>query len=365
MDTTCGAAPKSIAARRMSIFGVALASDDTVPSIVRECVAFMERANGLRTKGLYRVSGVKSRVEYICGEFENERVPDLADESTTNIASVLKLYIRQLPTPLLVTSLYADYIRLGKVSRAACGSTHGAELHGRPVLGARARRSMPRTHRANAQNQSDHPTILAPPLATNDMVRLDAALARSAQVRVGQPDDGAEHGPGARAHAHGERGEGQPAQAARRRAPPGEGDRAHHRGRLPHLRRARGGRVQPLREHARRELRPRPLDRQRCVTPSAVHLLADAERQSATPDLLKSHNNITNIALDEDGGSSLGNVVRFRRAVDTSSSENETCARSPGIVYERQSSVIPIMRPMTTAVDEDNSLIVKGDDSYV
>ena len=98
----------------MSIFGVPLASDE-VPFIVRECVEYIERENGLRTKGLYRVSGVKSRIEYICGEFENERALDLSDESTTNIASVLKLYIRQLPTPLLTSELYTPYIQLAKV----------------------------------------------------------------------------------------------------------------------------------------------------------------------------------------------------------------------------------------------------------
>jgi hypothetical protein len=42
-------------------------------------------------------------------------VPDLSHETTTNIASVLKLYLRQLPEPIIMSSIYDRMIAIGKV----------------------------------------------------------------------------------------------------------------------------------------------------------------------------------------------------------------------------------------------------------
>jgi hypothetical protein len=42
--------------------------------------------------------------------------PDVSNESATNIASVLKLYMRQLPEPLLDAKLYDAFLAAVKVS---------------------------------------------------------------------------------------------------------------------------------------------------------------------------------------------------------------------------------------------------------
>ena len=63
-------------------------------------------------QGLYRVSGVKSKVEKICQAFENGAdLVDLTDIHPNVIANVLKLYLRQLPESLLTSKLYPEFIR--------------------------------------------------------------------------------------------------------------------------------------------------------------------------------------------------------------------------------------------------------------
>ena len=63
-------------------------------------------------QGIYRVSGLKSRVEKLCQAFENgAQLVDLTDQHPNVIANVLKLYLRQLPEPLLTFRLYSEFIK--------------------------------------------------------------------------------------------------------------------------------------------------------------------------------------------------------------------------------------------------------------
>ena len=68
-------------------------------------------------QGIYRVSGVKSRVEKLCQAFENgAHLVDLTDVHPNVIANVLKLYLRQLPEPLLCFRLYSEFVRFAVFS---------------------------------------------------------------------------------------------------------------------------------------------------------------------------------------------------------------------------------------------------------
>ena len=65
--------------------------------------------------GIYRVSGVKHKVEKLCQAFENgAELVDLTDINPNVVANVLKLYMRQLPEPLLTFSLYPEFIRIAE-----------------------------------------------------------------------------------------------------------------------------------------------------------------------------------------------------------------------------------------------------------
>ena len=62
---------------------------------------------------------MKSKVEEICGKFERSDGSDdipLDDVNPMNLASVVKLYLRKLPDPLLTFEAYDDFVKFGKVS---------------------------------------------------------------------------------------------------------------------------------------------------------------------------------------------------------------------------------------------------------
>ncbi|XP_009869333.1 PREDICTED: minor histocompatibility protein HA-1, partial [Apaloderma vittatum] len=70
-------------------------SSDGIPFIVKKCVSEIEK-RALKTKGIYRVNGVKTRVEKLCQAFENgKELVELSQASPHDISNVLKLYLRQ------------------------------------------------------------------------------------------------------------------------------------------------------------------------------------------------------------------------------------------------------------------------------
>ncbi|XP_076827329.1 rho GTPase-activating protein 29 isoform X2 [Brachyhypopomus gauderio] len=93
-------------------------SPDGVPFIIKKCTSEIEnRALGI--KGIYRVNGAKSRVEKLCQAFENGKdLVELSDLYPHDISNVLKLYLRQLPEPLILFRYYNDFIGLAKESQS-------------------------------------------------------------------------------------------------------------------------------------------------------------------------------------------------------------------------------------------------------
>ncbi|KAM3865833.1 rho GTPase-activating protein 29-like [Diretmus argenteus] len=104
---------------RLQLFGIDFAqaaknSPDGVPFIIKKCTSEIE-SRALNIKGIYRVNGAKSRVEKLCQAFENGKdLVELSDLSPHDISNVLKLYLRQLPEPLILYRYYNDFIGLAK-----------------------------------------------------------------------------------------------------------------------------------------------------------------------------------------------------------------------------------------------------------
>ncbi|XP_072172828.1 rho GTPase-activating protein 45-like [Diadema setosum] len=104
---------------KMNVFGVNLTehlrvTNREVPFILTKCISEIDK-RALTVKGIYRVAGLKVKVEKLCQTFENGA--DLVDLSETPphlITSTLKLYLRQLPEPLLTFDLYPDFIAAAK-----------------------------------------------------------------------------------------------------------------------------------------------------------------------------------------------------------------------------------------------------------
>ncbi|XP_068599602.1 rho GTPase-activating protein 45 [Brachionichthys hirsutus] len=106
---------------RLQLFGrefsqVASCASDGIPFIITKCISEIER-RALKMKGIYRVNGVKTRVEKLCQAFENgKELVELSQCSPHDISNVLKLYLRQLPEPIIPFRLYNSLMGLAKES---------------------------------------------------------------------------------------------------------------------------------------------------------------------------------------------------------------------------------------------------------
>ncbi|KAM4575331.1 rho GTPase-activating protein 45 isoform 2-T2 [Fundulus diaphanus] len=117
---------------RLQLFGrdftqVASCASDGIPFIITKCISEIER-RALKMKGIYRVNGVKTRVEKLCQAFENgKELVELSQCSPHDISNVLKLYLRQLPEPIMPFRLYNTLMGLAKESLQSEGDTPEGE----------------------------------------------------------------------------------------------------------------------------------------------------------------------------------------------------------------------------------------------
>ncbi|KAG8003556.1 Rho GTPase-activating protein 45 [Nibea albiflora] len=117
---------------RLQLFGrdfsqVASCASDGIPFIITKCITEIER-RALKMKGIYRVNGVKTRVEKLCQAFENgKELVELSQCSPHDISNVLKLYLRQLPEPIMLFRLYNNLMGLAKESLQSEAETQEGE----------------------------------------------------------------------------------------------------------------------------------------------------------------------------------------------------------------------------------------------
>lgn len=117
---------------RLLLFGrdfsqVASCASDGIPFIITKCISEIER-RALKMKGIYRVNGVKTRVEKLCQAFENgKELVELSQCSPHDISNVLKLYLRQLPEPIMPFHLYNHLMGLAKESLHSEEAAEGEE----------------------------------------------------------------------------------------------------------------------------------------------------------------------------------------------------------------------------------------------
>lgn len=78
----------------------------TVPLLVTKCIQAVEIHGGLEKEGIYRISGRQSNLDQLKNEFErDEEVVELDSKDVFTIASVLKVYLRELKQPLFNLSM--------------------------------------------------------------------------------------------------------------------------------------------------------------------------------------------------------------------------------------------------------------------
>ena len=67
---------------------------------------------GPKTPGIFRVPGSARRITQITEAFDSEATADVENASPNDMASVLKLFLRSLPAPLLTFELYSAFLRV-------------------------------------------------------------------------------------------------------------------------------------------------------------------------------------------------------------------------------------------------------------
>ncbi|KAK8385068.1 hypothetical protein O3P69_012100 [Scylla paramamosain] len=79
-----------------------------LPAIVRECIDQIEE-RGLHCEGIYRLSGVKSKVQHLRHQYNTGEAVRLMDHEPHVIASLLKQYLRELPEPVLTVDMMPHF----------------------------------------------------------------------------------------------------------------------------------------------------------------------------------------------------------------------------------------------------------------
>lgn len=90
-----------------------------LPAVFRECVDYVEKY-GMKCEGIYRVSGIKSKVDELKAAYDREESPNLEEYEPNTVASLLKQYLRDLPENLLTKELMPRF-------EEACGRSTESE----------------------------------------------------------------------------------------------------------------------------------------------------------------------------------------------------------------------------------------------
>lgn len=104
----------------MRLFGVSLevglARDGNafeLPAVVDRVIEFLD-AEGLSVEGLFRLSGSQATISKLKEEYDAGGDPDLFEVSDPHcVAGLLKLYLRELPEPLLLMRLFHAWVAAG------------------------------------------------------------------------------------------------------------------------------------------------------------------------------------------------------------------------------------------------------------
>ncbi|XP_030069254.1 ralA-binding protein 1 isoform X2 [Microcaecilia unicolor] len=90
-----------------------------LPAVFRECIDYVEN-HGMKCEGIYRVSGIKSKVDELKACYDREESPNLEEYEPHTVASLLKQYLRELPENVLTKERMLRF-------EEACGKSSESE----------------------------------------------------------------------------------------------------------------------------------------------------------------------------------------------------------------------------------------------
>ncbi|XP_039284370.1 GTPase-activating protein CdGAPr isoform X3 [Nilaparvata lugens] len=114
-----------------------LNSGHEIPMVLKCCAEFIEK-HGL-VDGIYRLSGVTSNIQRIRTTFDEDRIPALYEDEAIlqdihSVASLLKMYFRELPNPLCTYQLYNAFVAAVQTPVSPDASTDHRLLRMREVV---------------------------------------------------------------------------------------------------------------------------------------------------------------------------------------------------------------------------------------
>jgi hypothetical protein len=87
-----------------------------IPRIIAKCCKYIE-LHATEVQGIFRVSAFKDDVDRLKNEFDARGDVDFSNIDNPHLVSgILKLFLRELPEPLLTFAKYDEFMRAGKIS---------------------------------------------------------------------------------------------------------------------------------------------------------------------------------------------------------------------------------------------------------
>ncbi|KAK6954299.1 hypothetical protein Daesc_004266 [Daldinia eschscholtzii] len=132
-SSNAGSAPQIQAEQRGPIrqaFGAPLAeavrfsgpfdANVPLPAVVYRCIQYLDAKNAIREEGIFRLSGSNVVIKQLRERFNTEGDVNLLTDDTYYdihaVASLLKLYLRELPTTILTRDLHMKFVEVTEMS---------------------------------------------------------------------------------------------------------------------------------------------------------------------------------------------------------------------------------------------------------
>ncbi|KAJ3279154.1 hypothetical protein HK104_001703, partial [Borealophlyctis nickersoniae] len=87
-----------------------------LPAVVYRCIEYLDAKNAAEEEGIYRLSGSTSTIQGLKARFDSEGDVDLLGSGefydVHAVSGLLKLYLRELPIPILTKEMQADFLHV-------------------------------------------------------------------------------------------------------------------------------------------------------------------------------------------------------------------------------------------------------------
>lgn len=94
-----------------------------LPAVIYRCIQYLDARGAVTEEGIFRLSGSNVVIKQLKERFDNEGDINLLEDSQYHdihaVASMLKAYLRELPTSILTRALHLDFVAVTEMSSQA------------------------------------------------------------------------------------------------------------------------------------------------------------------------------------------------------------------------------------------------------